>query len=91
MSPENNIIYETNNSVLFLQEKKKCYQYLPIYACKFKPREGILVMSCQCLRESRAGAACVHTMHHNGTCKTMLPHIFLKAQLDVSSTLKFRM
>lgn len=35
MSFENNIIYEADNFVLFLQETKKRYQYLFVYACEF--------------------------------------------------------
>lgn len=36
MSFEHNIIYEADNFVLFLQEKKKCYQYFLVYAWEFK-------------------------------------------------------
>lgn len=36
MSFENNIIYEADNFVLFLQGKTKRYQYLFVYACEFK-------------------------------------------------------
>lgn len=65
------------------REKKICYCSYQNTHIILKPREGISVMCFKCLHESNVRAACLRTEQHQGTCKTVLPHLFSEAQFDV--------